>query len=103
MELNSDFINFLEQSAKHKEERKKQKELMKAENNDYIEVNEVVIEATTLAPDQQQGVLRTQEMNILYGPYAHKIESLETSLQLNFHMNVDMRHPVLWPSIPLRF
>ena len=66
-------------------------------------VNEIALEATTVPPTQQQGVLRTQEMKTLYGRSAHDIESLETSLQLHFNMNVDMRHPVFWPSIPLKF
>lgn len=66
-------------------------------------VNEIALEVTTVAPTQQQGVLRTQEMKKLYGRSAHDIESLETSLQLQFNMNVDMRHPVFWPSIPLKF
>lgn len=69
----------------------------------YILAGEIALEATTAAPTQQQGVLRTEEMKRLYGKSAHLIESLETSLQLHFNMNVDMRHPVLWPSIPLKF
>ncbi len=69
----------------------------------FFSVNEIALEATTVPPTQQQGVLRTEEMKTLYGRSAHDIESLETSLQLHFNMNVDMRHPVFWPSIPLRF
>mgnify|MGYP002804172917 FL=1 len=66
-------------------------------------MNEIALEATTVAPTRQQGILRTEEMKTLYGRSAHDIESLETSLQLHFNMNVDMRHPVFWPSIPLKF
>ena len=69
----------------------------------FSSVNEIPLEATTVAPTQQQGVLRTEEMKALYGSSAHDIESLETSLQLHFNMNVDMRNPVLWPNIPLKF
>ena len=69
----------------------------------FFSVNEIALEATTVPPTQQQGVLRTEEMKTLYGRSAHDIESLETSLQLHFNMNVDMRHPVFWPSIPLKF
>ncbi|XP_028402316.1 gem-associated protein 8-like [Dendronephthya gigantea] len=105
MELNNEFKKFLEQSARHREQRNKQKEadLAKAQKDDYIEVNEIALEATTVAPTQQQGALRSEEMKILYGRSAYDIESLETSLQLHFNMNVDMRHPVFWPSIPLKF
>lgn len=66
-------------------------------------MDEILLNATTVAPMQQQGVLRTEEMKCLYGKSAHDIESLETVLQLHFNMNVDMRQPVFWPSIPLKF
>ena len=68
-----------------------------------ISAGEVALEATTEAPSQQQSILRREEMKKLYGKSSRNIESLETSLQLHFNMNVNMRYPTFWPSIPLKF
>ena len=42
-------------------------------------------------------------MNVLYGKHAPLVMSLEASLQLNYDKNCDIRQPVFWPSIPLKF
>jgi len=66
-------------------------------------VGSVHLNTTTSAPSEQPGLKRKEEMNALYGKHASIIMSLEASFQLNYDKNRDMRQPVFWPSIPLKF
>ena len=66
-------------------------------------VGSIHLNTTTSAPSEQPGAKRKEEMNVLYGKHAPLIMSLEASLQLNYDKNCDIRQPVFWPSIPLKF
>jgi len=103
MEVDENFRKFLEQSEKHRQERERRKKEIAAEKDDYIEVGSIHLNTTTSAPSEQPGLKRKEEMNALYGKHASVIMSLEASLQLNYDKNRDMRQPVFWPSIPLKF
>jgi len=103
MEVDENFRKFLEQSEKHRQERERRKKEISAEKDDYIEVGSIHLNTTTSAPSEQPGLKRKEEMNALYGKHASVIMSLEASLQLNYDKNRDMRQPVFWPSIPLKF
>jgi len=103
MEVDENFRKFLEQSEKHRQERERRKKEISAEKDDYIEVGSVHLNTTTSAPSEQPGLKRKEEMNALYGKHASIIMSLEASFQLNYDKNRDMRQPVFWPSIPLKF
>lgn len=68
-----------------------------------LTVGSIHLNTTTSAPSEQPGAKRKEEMNVLYGKHAPLIMSLEASLQLNYDKNCDIRQPVFWPSIPLKF
>lgn len=103
MDIDDNFRKFLEQSEKHRQERERRKQEILKEKDDYIEVGSMHLNTTTCAPSEQPGAKRKEEMNALYGKHASTIMSLEASLQLNYDKNCDMRQPIFWPSIPLRF
>ncbi|XP_068702997.1 uncharacterized protein [Montipora foliosa] len=103
VEIDDDFRKFLEQSERHRQERDKRKQEALDTTDDYIEVGSAHLKATTCAPSEQPGAKRKEEMKALYGKHVSTIMSLEASLQLNYDKNCDIRQPVFWPSIPLKF
>ncbi|KAL9972413.1 hypothetical protein ACROYT_G018711 [Oculina patagonica] len=103
MEVDDDFRKFLEQSEKHRQEREQRKKEILQEKDDYIEVGSIHLNTTTRAPSEQPGSKRKAEMQTLYGKRASVIMSLEASLQLNYDKHCDLRQPIFWPSIPLKF
>lgn len=103
MEVDDDFRKFLEQSEKHRQEREQRKQEILQAKDEYIEVGSIHLNTTTHAPSEQPGAKRKAEMHELYGKHASAIMSLEASLQLNYDKNCDLRQPIYWPSIPLKF
>jgi len=103
MEVDDNFRKFLEQSEKHRQEREQRKQEILQAKDEYIEVGSIHLNTTTRAPSEQPGAKRKAEMQELYGKHASAIMSLEASLQLNYDKNCDLRQPIFWPSIPLKF
>lgn len=103
VEIDDQFLKFLEQSERHRQEREKRKQETLDKEDDYIEVGSAHLNTTVSAPTEQPGAKRKEEMKLLYGKHASEIMALEASLQLNFDKNCDTRQPVFWPSIPLKF
>ncbi|KAJ7372019.1 spliceosomal snRNP assembly [Desmophyllum pertusum] len=103
MEVDDNFRKFLQQSERHRHEREQRKQEILKEKDDYIEVGSLHLNTTTSAPSEQPGAKRKAEMKTLYGKHASVIMSLEASLQLNYDKHCDLRQPIFWPSIPLKF
>ncbi|EDO37865.1 predicted protein [Nematostella vectensis] len=102
LQVDEAFRKFLEQSAKHRQERD-QKKKTPSKEDDYVEVGSLHLNTSVLPPSEQPGMRRKEEMRRLYGAKASLIMSLEASVQLCYDRHCDTRQPVYWPSIPLKF
>jgi len=79
---------------------KKAKDLLE----DYAEVDvdgPDLTDPVEFCPTQQLGAKRKEEMALLYGPLAPKIQGMETAMHLSFDRKCDKYQPKLWPNIPL--
>ncbi|CAH1277700.1 GEMIN8 [Branchiostoma lanceolatum] len=108
-EISPEFREFMAVTARHREERKRQREeeaRRAALEDDYIEADKLGLpkygRTTTEAPAQQPGQQRKAEMKRLYGTRAPVIHGLETAMQMEFDASCDLKQPKLWPTIPLK-
>lgn len=53
-------------------------------------------------PDLRKDEEKTNTYQKLYGKKADIINAMETAMQLTFHRNCDLKHPKLWPNMPLK-
>ncbi|XP_045130257.1 gem-associated protein 8-like isoform X2 [Portunus trituberculatus] len=100
MEVNEDFLLFLEQSKKHREEWK----ILKVKN-DQEDTQTAATTTDKAAPHveskEHPDVIRSREMQQLYGQASAKIQAMETALQLSFDRNATLHQPQYWPNIPI--
>ncbi|XP_050738927.1 gem-associated protein 8-like isoform X2 [Eriocheir sinensis] len=100
MEVTEDFLAFLEQSKKHREEWKNTKS---PRNLSFSEENILTSKEVAPYPNPKEhpDVIRSREMQELYGQASPKIQAMETALQLSFDRNNTIYQPKYWPNIPL--
>lgn len=119
--INEEMIAFFEQSMRHKEELKQQRELLKKSEGDkhVIKFNNKDKEKNSKVKRQQSkdydsstqetykapnvnlsSQKRIEDMKNLYGTEMPKICGMETALQLSFNRLRDHNKPVYWPCIP---
>uniref|UniRef100_A0A0P4WAP2 Gem-associated protein 8 n=2 Tax=Scylla olivacea TaxID=85551 RepID=A0A0P4WAP2_SCYOL len=97
MEVNEDFLLFLEQSKKHREEWK----VAKVKKNQEATQTAASITEKAVEPKEHPDVIRSREMQQLYGQASAKIQAMETALQLSFDRNATLHQPNYWPNIPI--
>ena len=66
-----------------------------------LEQESMPASGSSLAPREQVGARRNNEMKMLYGKDAAMIHGMETALQLNFNRNCDLKQPQYWPNLPI--
>lgn len=54
-----------------------------------------------LSFQEHPDLIRSKEMQELYGQASPKIQAMETALQLSFDRNNTIHQPKYWPNIPL--
>lgn len=97
-EVSEEYIQFLTENAKYKEDARQERERLKAKmekENDDMELLEA-------GPSNVK--VNTEQLNKdFYGQNWQRISALETSLQSTFINECDMLNPMLWPNIPFNF
>ncbi|XP_022198156.2 gem-associated protein 8 isoform X2 [Nilaparvata lugens] len=111
-EVNQEWMDFLEISMRHKQElreqrekegktlgqEKKNKSSGKSKKSSNKDVKQFVPE-----PDcRTASKLRSEQMKLLYGDAANKIQGMETAVQLSFDMKCDSLDVTFWPIVPIR-
>ncbi|KAK4308782.1 hypothetical protein Pmani_019539 [Petrolisthes manimaculis] len=103
MDVSDDFLKFMEQSVKHREEyrvlSKQMEHNNKNTNNDNN--NTPTQDGDISVPKEHPDVRRSREMKELYGEAAPRIHAMETALQLSFDRISTLHHPQFWPNTPL--
>lgn len=93
-EVSEEFIQFLTANAKYKEDAKKERERLKAEEE---VADDIVIEERETSEEKRQ------RMKELYGDRWQRICALEMSLLTSFIHDSDQSKPQHWPNIPFNF
>ncbi|XP_056157406.1 gem-associated protein 8 [Lampris incognitus] len=106
MEITEELRQFFAQTARHKEELKRQQEMEAEQQDSYIpadqDMHRVSWQSTGAPPLERPGERRRAEMKKLYGEDAAKIQGMETAMQLTFDRKCDRLQPKYWPVIPLK-
>ncbi|XP_042207910.1 gem-associated protein 8-like [Homarus americanus] len=93
MEVTEDFLKFLEQSTKHRKQWKDRKGFGGP-------VTSPEEPGADTGPKEHPDVVRSREMQQLYGQKSAKIHAMETALQLSFDRLSTLYQPQYWPNIP---
>ncbi|CAB3238726.1 unnamed protein product [Arctia plantaginis] len=97
-EVSEEFIQFLMQNAKYKEEARLERERLKAlQNTEHNLIKEMEAMPTKSTEDKEKA------LQSLYGENWRRIAALETSLSSQFISNCDLDKPEYWPNIPFNF
>jgi len=105
MEISEDMLEFFAKSMKHKKELKQLEDQCQVS---YVNVDDIPLEARVVdiyglkTPDLRKDEEKTNTYQKLYGKKADIINAMETAMQLTFHRNCDLKHPKLWPNMPLK-
>ncbi|XP_070799125.1 gem-associated protein 8 [Pituophis catenifer annectens] len=105
MEITEELRHYFEQTERHQEELRKQKQLEAEHQEIYVEADHNLHLSTSRSvqpPTEKPGERRMAEMRKLYGKGANKIQAMETTMQLNFDRNCDTKQPKYWPIISLK-
>lgn len=94
LELSEEFVNFLRENARFREDARRERELLRAKEN-IEEQNE----AETAGPPKD----KPEELKELYGDNWMKIAAMESYVQANFINENDIYQPQYWPNIPFNF
>lgn len=93
-EVSEEFIQFLTANAKYKEDARKERERLKAKEE---ESDDILIEERETCEENRE------RMKELYGDRWQRISALEMSLLTSFIHDSDQCKPQLWPNIPFNF
>ncbi|KAK3890823.1 hypothetical protein Pcinc_005248 [Petrolisthes cinctipes] len=99
MDVSDDFLKFMEQSVRHREEYRVL--LQQTEETPDNDINTTPAHGDTSVPKEHPDVRRSREMKELYGEAAPRIHAMETALQLSFDRISTLHRPQFWPNIPL--
>lgn len=95
LEVSEEFVNFLRENAKFREDARQERERLKAkEDNENVEQNE---------PGPSKPKDKPEELKELYGDNWMKIAAIENYVQATFINGSDICEPVYWPNIPFNF
>lgn len=97
-EVSEEFIEFLMQNAKYKEDAKRERERFKGTQNTEQNLTEEMEAMPTKSTEDSEETLRS-----LYGENWQRIAALEASLSSEFISNCDLDKPEYWPNIPFNF
>lgn len=95
LEVSEEFVNFLRENAKFREDARQERERFKAR-----EANEN-IESLEAGPSKPKD--KSEELKELYGDNWMKIAAIENYVQSNFINESDICQPIYWPNIPFNF
>ncbi|CAG4999589.1 unnamed protein product [Parnassius apollo] len=95
-EVSEEFIEFLIENAKYKEDARRERERLRAKIEEE-ESNSVYEEPQESSEDKQE---KLQE---LYGNHWQRIAALEIAMQSKFINDNDKDKPMYWPNIPFNF
>lgn len=98
LEVSEEFIQFLMDNAKYKEDAMRERERLKASNNAEQDLIKELEAMPTKSTEDKQTTLKN-----LYGENWQKVAALETALQSQFLNECDREKPEYWPNIPLNF
>lgn len=106
MEISEELRQYFAQTERHREELKKQQQMEVEQQNSHVpadqDLHALSWRSSVAPPSERPGERRVAEMKKLYGNDAAKILSMETSMQLTFDRNCDLKQPKYWPVIPLK-
>ncbi|XP_042892595.1 gem-associated protein 8-like [Penaeus japonicus] len=97
MEVSEDFLEFIQQSEKHRVEWKTRKVKKALEEEKQSEDSE-----SSSKLKEHPDVVRSREMHLLYGEASARIHAMETAIQLSFDRISTLYQPQYWPNIPLK-
>ncbi|XP_049868466.1 gem-associated protein 8-like [Pectinophora gossypiella] len=97
LEVSEEWIEFLKQNAKYKEEARLERERLKAKMAEISVTDQ--LEAGPSGPPKN----KTEELQELYGEKWKRIAAIEMSVQSQFISNSDRSKPMYWPNIPFNF
>lgn len=106
MEITEELRRYFATTEKHREERRRQRQLDAARLEDYVNADHDLCYNTHRSaepPTERPGARRQAEMKLLYGESAAKIQAMEAAMQLSFDKHCDRKLPKYWPVIPLKF
>nr|XP_053649588.1 gem-associated protein 8-like isoform X2 [Cherax quadricarinatus] len=98
MEVTDDFLKFLEQSEKHREQWKVKKKKLKCISGSISPSEEPLGDGGSR---EHPDTIRSREMQQLYGQASARIHAMETALQLSFDRFSTLHQPQYWPNIPI--
>ncbi|XP_026314722.1 gem-associated protein 8-like [Hyposmocoma kahamanoa] len=96
LEVSEEFVNFLRENAKYREDARQERERYKAK-----EAKENIVEEIEAGPSKPKD--KTEELKELYGDNWMKIAAIENYVQSNFINESDICQPMYWPNIPFNF
>ncbi|XP_061841203.1 gem-associated protein 8 isoform X1 [Nerophis lumbriciformis] len=106
MEISEELRQYFAQTEKHRAELRKQQQIEAERHDSYVpadqDLRSVSWRTSAAPPCERPGERRRAEMKKLYGEDAAKILAMETSMQLTFDRNCDLKQPKYWPVIPLK-
>ncbi|XP_041988072.1 gem-associated protein 8-like [Aricia agestis] len=94
-EVSEEFIQFLAENAKFKEEARRERERLR-DKQEAETVNAEETPRETIEENQER-------LNELYGDKWQRISALETNMLSRFISECDKYKPVFWPNIPFNF
>lgn len=97
MDVAEDFLIFMEESEKHREQWKVTKARLKGLNGALTPEDSVV----DTGPKEHPDTIRSREMQHLYGTSSPQIHAMETAIQLSFDRICTLYQPQYWPNIPI--
>lgn len=96
LEVSEEFVNFLRENAKFREDARRERERLKAEQAKENDEEQMV--AGPYKPND-----KPEELKDLYGDSWMKIAAIENYVQANFINESDTYQPMYWPNIPFNF
>ncbi|XP_039089892.1 gem-associated protein 8 isoform X2 [Hyaena hyaena] len=106
MEITEELRQYFAETERHREERRRQKQLDAQRLADYVNADHGLYDGTRRSvepPSERPGERRQARMTRLYGASAAKIQAMEAAVQLSFNKHCDRKQPKYWPVIPLKF
>lgn len=100
-EPSEEFLAFIAESARHREEWKKRKAIMNQAGLLLSADMELDEDGKEKEPKEHPDSVRSREMKELYGAAAPRLHAMETAVQLAFERVATRRHTKLWPNIPI--
>lgn len=96
LEVSEEFVNFLRENAKFREDARQERERLKAK-----EADESIAAQLEAGPSKPKD--KPEELKELYGDNWMKIAAIENYVQANFINESDVSQPMYWPNIPFNF